>query len=294
MKRIIYVLIALLLVTCNSGVDQKQQANSKVKYVGARSSSYGIRPFPRPEEWSSAMGKFNKSFQKAEPCAIWIVGVLHDDRTSCRLEFPAPEGKTYKNIVFQNVDKHEEYLNYFDQNGIKVFLQVEPADGDIVELIDIVLNRYKHHSCVVGYGVDVEWFQENSNREWGAKVTDEFAEVWEKAVKKHNHNYKLFLKHWDRNWMPPKYRGELVFVSDSQQFPSLDSAVTEFTEYWAEHFKPNPVYFQYGYGSDRKWWGKFDNPPVDFANILNDKIDQEIGFFWVDFTLRQTLLKEDK
>lgn len=257
-------------------------------YAGARSSSYGIKPFPDPESWEAVLGTMSGYFPDSTPCAIWIIGVLYNDHKSCRMEFPS-DGNNYDNIVFLDYDKHEEYLSRFDEAGIKVFLQVEPANADIFTLIDVVLNRYKHHSSVIGFGVDVEWYHEAEYSGRGEPVDDSTAQKWEARVKSHNKTYKLFLKHWDRKWMPPTYRGDLVFVDDSQGFDNFERMIAEFTEYWSDYFYPNLVLFQIGYRKDRSVWDKFNNPPKYLGQMFASKISQNCGVIWVDFTLRDVI-----
>ena len=289
------VLMFLIFSVVSSGqkenvpdTESEQSSLSKVAYAGVRSSSYGIKPFPNCEEWKNAMLKMSSYFEGSSPGAVWIVGELAD-RQGCRLFFPS-DGKSYDHIIFTQEDVHETYLTCFDQTEIKVFLQVEPGNADVETLIDLVLDRYKHHPSVIGFGIDVEWHRESEKRGWGIPVKDNEAKAWEQRVRLHNSDYKLFLKHWDRNWMPPTYRGDIIFISDSQELASLDVMVDEFSNYWADYFKPNPVYFQIGYGSDRLWWKDLDTPPKSIGEAIIDKIEQETGIFWVDFTLREVLL----
>lgn len=264
-----------------------QASPQNIIYAGVRSSSYGIKPFPEPQGWQKAIQTMSGYFEGSTPCAIWIVGKFERNK-ACHLFFPS-DGKVYTNIEFETVDKHEKYLSYFDTVGIKVFLQVEPASADLPILIDLVLNRYKHHACVIGFGVDVEWHRESENPEWGVAVSDQQAEMWENRVKEHNPQYKLFLKHWDRKWMPENYRGDIVFVDDSQILPNLDAMLDEFVDYWSAYFYPNMVFFQIGYPSDKPWWQKLDNPPTDIGKAIASRINQDCGIFWVDFTLRDVL-----
>ena len=226
-------------------------------------------------------------FKGSAPCAIWIVGKFRWNKV-CYLYFPS-DGNEYTNIEFDTIDQYERYLSYFDQEGIKVFLQVEPASADILTLIDLVLGRYRHHECVVGFGVDVEWHRESENPKRGVPVDDGMAKAWEERVKSHNAQYKLFLKHWNRNWMPPSYRGDIVFVDDSQMLRDFDAMLEEFVEYWASYFYPNTVFFQIGYKSDKPWWEKLGNPPLDIGLAIAQRIKQKCGIFWVDFTLRDIL-----
>jgi hypothetical protein len=258
-----------------------------ISYAGVRSSSYGIRPFPTPKAWERAATTMTDLFQGSSPCLLWIVGVKHDER-NCRLEFSGIP-RQHDAIVFVEDDLHRPYLNHFDATGIKVFLQVEPGHAYVPTLIDLVLDRYKHHPCVIGFGVDVEWYREADHPGRGARVSDQKAQAWEKRVKYHNPDYRLFLKHWDRRWMPPRYRGDIIFVDDSQMFKNLDHLRQEFTQYWAEYFRPNTVFFQIGYPRDRSIWSRLAQPPQHIGLTIARDISQECGIFWVDFTLWEIL-----
>jgi len=260
---------------------------STVIYAGVRSSSYGISPFPSPEEWENYIKTMASYWPGSQPAAIWIVGTYPETGVACYLEFPAPDGGPYENIVFDTVDRHENYLAYFDTHGIQVWLQVEPAFADMNTLIDLVLDRYENHPCVIGFGVDVEWYKYSKKNSWGVKVTDAEAEAWEARVKSHNSSYRLFLKHFWWEWMPPTYRGDIIFVDDSQNLHSLSKMVAEFRDLWAAKFPNNIVIFQYGYRSDRHWWIKLANPPKDIGDALDAAIPNDMGNFWVDFTLRE-------
>lgn len=295
MKRIYWILgfsLILLIAGCRIFMPRHYKLDERlpvknVKYAGARSSHYGIKPFPTAEEWAKVMFTMKDYYSGSTPCAIWIVGGFDRPR-SCRLEFPS-DGREYENIVFLDYDKHEPFLNHFDKAGIKVFLQVEPAHADMLTLIDLILERYKHHECVIGFGVDVEWYKEADNPERGVPVDDVSAQQWEEKVKSHNPQYRLFLKHWDRYWMPPRYRGDIIFVDDSQMFENFDHLTREFIEYWAGYFAPNMVFFQIGYPRDRAIWSKLRIPPETLGKILAQNITQDCGVFWVDFTLREVM-----
>ncbi|RKY79309.1 hypothetical protein DRQ07_06550 [candidate division KSB1 bacterium] len=262
--------------------------SSRIIYAGVRSSSYGIYPFPQPEQWNTAMDTMSSYFPGSTKCAIWIVGVMGSNLQTCQMEFPS-DGKNHPHVIFKSYDKHEKYLKYFDENNIKVFLQVEPASASVPALIDLMLNRYGNHKCVIGVGIDVEWYRVSEKPEWGIPVKNDTAKMWEQRVKSFNSDYRLFLKHWDRDWMPSTYRGDIVFVDDSQGFNGLNQMVDEFTNYWAKHFYPNTVFFQYGYNWDKPWWKNLVNPPKTIGDAIAGKIAQESGMFWVDFTLKDVL-----
>jgi hypothetical protein len=258
----------------------------RVAFAGVRSSIYGIKPFPEPASWEKAITAMAGYYPGATPVAVWIVGHLGRPR-DCVLEFPG-DGGTYPNIQFGEFDKHERYLEAFDRAGIKVFLQVEPANADMKTLIDLVLGRYGKHPCVVGFGVDVEWYREADRPQEGVPVDDATGRQWEAWVKAHDPAYRLFIKHWDQRWLCPTYRGDIVFVDDSQIVDSADVLVKEF-EAWGKSFYPNPVMFQIGYPSDRPWWSRMPEPPKTLGQAIAARIAQPCGIIWVDFTLREAL-----
>lgn len=227
------------------------------------------------------------STEAASEALIWIVGEIVSDKgkSLCMLNFPGDEDAS-ENIQFSTIDENETYLNYFDKKGIDVFLQVEPGDADISSLIRLVLEQYGHHSSVVGFGIDLEWSRIKGADEWGTKADDKMAENWENEVRSYNKNYSLFLKHWDIRWLPPLYRGDIIFVNDSQGFSSLNAMKEEF-QTWAEYFYPNRIFIQTGYEADRDIWEEFDDPAGKLSRYLTEDMKQRYGFFWVDFTLHQ-------
>lgn len=253
--------------------------------AGLRSSAYGAgSPFPDPDYWSEASASMALRFEGAEPAVVWILGTVTFPST-CKLNFPAPEGKTYENIGFNETDENEAYLDLFDETGVKVWLQVEPANADVLTLIDLVLKRYAAHPSVVGFGIDVEWHKWSVDKE-GIAVTDAEAKAWSKRVRSYNPNYRLFLKHWLTSKMPPTFREGLMFLDDSQMFDSMDQMVNEFKD-WGQTFAPAPVGFQYGYQRDRKWWKELLDPPRDIGQAILNQVSNATDLYWVDFTMRR-------
>ena len=283
------LLVGMLSSICLSNIPLVKASPGAVIYAGCRESTYGIDPFPEPEEWEQDMKIMASNWPGSQPSGIWIVGILAGEGedymlwTECNLQFPS-DGGSYEHVIFDNTDFHEPYLDYFDTHGIDVWLQVEPGLADVPTLIDLVLNRYGHHDCVIGFGIDVEWHKQTEH-DWGIPVTDEQAQAWESRVKSHNSDYTLFLKHFWWTWMPPTYRGSIIFVNDSQGFGNLSRMVGEFED-WADRYYPNVVMYQYGYPADKKWWQRLSNPPKDIGDAIAAVVDQDLGLFWVDFTLR--------
>ena len=283
MKRLLIIL--LITITAIFG---------ETKYAGFRSSRVMPGSFPQPLYWSNVCQIIANKFETTQPAGVWIVSTYWGNGL-CRLHFPHPgNGKTYQDISFDSRDLNEPYLDMFDSTGVKVWLQVESGDANMDTLISLVMNRYKHHQCVLGFGVDNEWyFNSAANDYCGRKVTDEEAEQWENAVKEHDPNYTLTMKHWDTINMPPNYRGDIVFVDDSQDFDSLDEMANEF-KYWGNFYKNNLVIYQFGYNSDvdsdgdddEDWWGVFADPAKSIGDKLFSQISNCLGIYWVDFTIK--------
>ncbi len=247
--------------------------------AGFRWSAYGPDYNPGPQYWVRVGEEMAARFEGAIPETIWITGRLRGDGTL--LNFPVENAHPL--ILGSESDLDEAILDLFDEHGFRVWLQVEPGHAPVEELIDIVLGRYGHHPSVVGFGVDVEWYESTEIPE-GKAVSDEEAAAWLTAVRRHNPDYGLFLKHWEIGKMPPTVRDGLIFVDDSQILPSLDAMVDEFAE-WGRAFAPAPVAFQYGYPSDRPWWSKLEDPPGDIGRAILDRVPNTGGLYWVDFTV---------
>ena len=104
--------------------------------AGFRFSTYGIGSNPGPEYWLSVGEQMSARFSGAHPETIWIVGnFLGDGKTYLNFHAETED----PNIVSGYVDMNEPTLNLFDENGFKVWLQVEPANADMITLIDLVI-----------------------------------------------------------------------------------------------------------------------------------------------------------
>ena len=247
--------------------------------AGFRFSVYGPRLNPGPQYWARVGREMAARFPGATPEAIWIVGRVKGDGT--QFSFPVPAGDPL--IVGSEEDGSEATLALFDQLGFRVWLQVEPVNAPVEKLINLMLDRYARHRCVVGVGVDVEWYRSHDPDD-GQAVSDAVATAWLAAARAHNPAYRLFLKHWLVEKMPPTVRDGLLFVDDSQIFPSMDAMVTNFAE-WARAFAPSPVAFQFGYPSDRPWWSRLDDPPSRIGKAILGAAPNTEALFWVDFSV---------
>jgi hypothetical protein len=247
--------------------------------AGFRHSTYGPKSDPGPEYWLGVAKQMSAKFPGSHPETIWIVGELADKGT--RLSFPGQP--TDPLIQHTATDLNEEVFKIFDLNGVKVWLQVEPGHADVKKLLYEVITHYIHHPCISGVGVDVEWHQ-SSDPDHGVPVDDATASAWLALARKFNSNYRLFLKHWLPEKMPPHLREGLFFIDDGQGFSSLDGMLADFRT-WANAFNPAPVGFQVGYPGDHKWWGKFDDPPAEIGSALLKSFPNTAGLFWVDFSV---------
>lgn len=254
--------------------------------AGYRYSSYGAQHLNVKEStyWTSVGKEMARKFDGSAPSSIWILGTLQGD--GIYLNFPAETNHTL--IKTASADFNEAIFDEFDNNGFKIWLQIEPGNAPVEELIKVILEKYKHHSCIIGFGVDVEWYQ-SVDKPDGVAISDKQAKQWLSLIRSYNPEYRLFLKHWLKEKMPPTFREGLVFIDDSQGVSSKQVLLDEFKE-WGEYFSGGQVGFQYGYDSDRAWWGGMNDPAKEFGQALKDEIPNTIGLYWVDFTL-ETVLK---
>ncbi|HEY5917458.1 MAG TPA: hypothetical protein VIU13_08665, partial [Chryseolinea sp.] len=154
---------------------------------------------------------------------------------------------------------------------------------DAAAEIDKWLNKFKHHKSVVGVGIELEYF---------GKATDSLAAAWDKEIKRNNSKYRMFLRHYSKDFMPPTYRGagDLIFICDASEstIKELNNAFAN----WANHFAPTACAFQIGYPADEDgmngskdlgWW-RLKDPVGEWGNgilpLIKDE-KQEVGLIWV-------------
>jgi hypothetical protein len=181
-------------------------------------------------------------------------------------------------------DISEPVLQLFDELGYRVWLQTEPGWAPVDKAFHVMLDRYGRHKCVIGVGVDVEWHRSN-NPDRGDPVTDEMALTWLAAARSHNPSYRMFLKHFREDVMPPTVRDGIMFVDDSQIFKSADEMIETFAK-WGRTFAPAPVGFQYGYQSDKPWWSKMKDPVKEIGDRILAATPNTETLIWVDFSVR--------
>jgi hypothetical protein len=250
--------------------------------VGFHYSPSDMNSMPGPSYWVNVGSKASEKFSGSKAGAIWVVGLAQAEG-SCYLTFPS-SGQQYSNVFFAPSDRNEQYLDSFDSKGMKVFLQIEPGQADVNTLIRLVLDRYGHHPCVAGIGIDAEWLQ-FKHYPSGRQVTDEEAAEWYRLVSSYNAGYTLALTHWQTGNMPPTYRTGLYFLYDGHGFHSLDDMVSKCAS-WGKSFPDNPVGFYIGFLSDDGWWRDYDDPYYKIGSKLLERIDNAKGLYWVSFSIK--------
>ena len=278
-KSIGILVVAAAFAGCASGAPAPPAPAHAGLGAGFRFSMYGPRVNPGPTYWARVGREMAARFPGATPTAVWIVTRVKD--RGALLNFPVAGDDPL--IAGSESDANEEALRLFDELGFRVWLQVEPGYAPVDTLLRLTLDRYARHRCVVGVGIDVEWYR-SVDPDAGDPVTDADARAWLAVARSYNPRYRLFLKHWLEEKMPPTVRDGLLFICDSQIFPSLDAMVEDFAA-WAKAFAPSPVAFQYGYNSDRPWWSLLGDPPADIGRRILKVAPNTEALIWVDFSV---------
>ena len=282
--------------------EEKNRTEPDVHFAGIRSCYYGFgdnargeRKFPTPDEAVAVMKNIAKKFGDGTlPSAVWIIGgiITMQDNAICRLEFEETATND-PNIEFNNYDKHTPYLNKFDEEGVKVYLQVEPGRAKMEELIRLCLEKYGHHPSVAGFGVDVEWYPSDGETNGpDEKVQEPLTQSrlikLDSLVKSYNPNFKVMAKHFNANYVGGRPVSDVIYIHSGQGYGSMSGLASEFAS-WADRFYPNEVGYQLGYPDDYKWWKSLNDPIKDISKavfkIMKNK-DQKINIYWVDFSIR--------
>jgi len=282
----------LCLVPAVNSADSETKQQDKVLYAGLRRSSYGLKQKNSDDTWWTGKARdFAAAVSRtkpARPVIIEIVAHYMDDGT-CRMEFEKPKGYKDKTpgLTFDADDSinHERALTAYDRDGVSAIIQFEPGNADVMQCLDIANRKFGHHPCVIGYGVDAEWFltKESADKK-GVPLKDADARKWVAKVVSFNPGYILFLKHWSSKHMPPEFRhSNLWFLSDSQGFENQGGMMKDFGN-WGEKYTGHVVGFQFGYKADSRWWEKMDQPAFEISASILKAIPNTRFLIWADFT----------
>lgn len=299
------------LVSCDDG-DRRTGRGGKAidtlplfsgALAGSRVSSYGfggVDSVPSPDQLAEIYMNMAEACSNATASAIWIVTGVQESDGTCIVEFLPPDGYANDNMTFWRGDWHTPYLEKFDEIGAKIFLQVESGQANVEELISLVLDKYGHHSCVVGFGVDVEWYLSDGRANYKSAyeptvdipVTDSAVILWDSLIKEYNRKYRLFLKHWQPQQCGSGAISDVIYINDSQGHEKLGDLLN-FYKNWSDYFTPNALGFQYGYARDSSWWKEYDDPFVTIADSIALTFpERELHYFWVDFTLNHPKMNQ--
>jgi hypothetical protein len=275
------------------------------KKVGFGTARFSVaNPYPGPEYWGDASKSMAGKLSGSTAEGVWVIGGVLQGGV-CYLDFPS-SGR-YQHISFSETDENEPYLDYFDKNGISVILQVEPGMADVDTVLKLVLDRYAHHSCVAGVGVDVEWNQAPGYWE-GRPVTDEEAARWYKLINTYawrispgldawhfpilaggnyvpGKKFFLALTHWKTEKMPPTYREGIYFLYDGFRFSSMSDMV-KYCIWWGQSYPDNDVGYYVGFPEDRFWWCSSADPYYTIADRLFKDVGNAKGVYWVGSSIR--------
>ncbi|MCF0069286.1 hypothetical protein LZD49_02310 [Dyadobacter sp. CY261] len=223
------------------------------------------------EQLAQVIFNVNNRFPGSQPWSTWAVSDMSG-------LIPSHKGLTD--------EEHEAYLGYMDKLGVQVFLEIFPskkAGTSVPAEIDKLLGKFKHHRSVVGIGIDLEYYE---------KASDEAARIWDEKIKSHNPAYRMFIRHYSPDFMPPTYRGkgDLIFVDYASE-ATIDELNKGFAA-WANRFAPTACAFQIGYpadedgmnGSNTLGWWKLEDPIKEWGQMLLSELNnpgQELGLIWV-------------
>ena len=227
------------------------------------------------EEWGHVIYNVANKFPTAKPWITWGVGTWP--------EHSAPLSD----------EKHEEYLTYLDGLGAEAYLEVRPGAASVTGLIDTYMKKFGKHSCVKGFGVDLEFYQWKGDKDADAKAMDD-------KLKSYNPAYRLFFKHWETGNMP-KYRGKndmIFFSTSSESAPAtLIQGHASFCNTFTATGTPTVACgFQIGYPADEPLgnnhvhngpydgWSKYNDPIKEWGDALLKAVTSttaELGFVWV-------------
>lgn len=249
-------------------------------YAGWRSSAYGYQIASPPSYWVNVAKAMASKFPDSTPGGIWLVGETDGDPATGTLLY-MPSTGSYPDIRFQGGDIAEPYLAAFDAAGVKVILQVEPMNANINTLIDIVMNRYKDHPSVIGFGVDNEWYKTCAD---GCKATSAEVISWNNKLHSINPNYILMIKHFDEAKLPTGIPADILVICDDEQNGNLATLVSEHVA-MENQYPNNPYGAQIGYPSDNRIWGSMSDPAKQVGSAVQTAIGRPISVFWVDFSI---------
>jgi hypothetical protein len=247
----------------------------------------------------------------SKPGGIYVLGGIGTSETN--MPFAKPPGSAnIANCVFDTSGDWgpdpTPFLNAYDAAGMDVILQVEPGLADISKLATMILNNFKSHPCVKGFGVDVEWWNSTGNSN-DSPIPASVVNSLVAAIHAVNPAYKVVIKHYDSSVLPAGISG-VTYLTDSCGFSNFNDAVSEYVS-WAKKFSgpSTDIGYQMLYvginsngrecnsgqacdcaPNDRLWWGILTNPEVQLINAVyaGVPVANIYSAYIVDFSLLYT------
>ena len=281
-------------ITDSQGVGTITNDDSVVSQIaGFRSTSYGDytqwgHDQSDPAYWTSVAQQMSVKFPNSTPGGVLVVGTVDGDPSSATntfMPFPTPAG-SYPNVTFGSTDDLEPLLDAYDAAGLKVYLQVEPADADVSMLMDLVLNQYQHQPSVLGFGVDVYSYKHVQNQGTGQALTDSEVNAWATQVQTFDPDYELILTHWDSSYLSNARPSNVMFITNTAYTSSLSELTNEYIS-WIDSFGTSKTGFLLGDPSEMSWWNPLTDPATEIINpVITARPNAEIGgIFWVDISV---------
>lgn len=264
-----FIIIVFSFLSC--------QTSGNDFFIGTTGSRYGINPFPNAELWVDYLKKLSSIDKDAQMSILWAVGTYKSD--GMKLSYPGHDTPK-NNIYYSDIDYNEDYLTYFDNNDIKVYLLIEPGIVSAADIINDILERYSSHKSVAGVCVDLEWYRGGNNNNVYLKDIGR----WLNTVLYFNDEYKLMVKHWNIKKIEPLLNESVVYIQSMQGITNIDELKRRHS-LWVRKFYPCHVGLEVGFEKNIKLGGDFD---VSINSIHNEIIElsaEKSSIYWNESTL---------
>ena len=294
-------LAGLLSLAIGCAIYRNEPVDSNQPQVaGWRTSNYGIENPTAVVQSNSAYyievakGMALK-FPDSRPGGIYTVGYIDTGLTTAMPSQLQSTLGTMNGVRYDLAGVQadpEVMLTAFDAAGLDIILGIEPGAADINALATKILNKYKQHPSVKGFGLDNEWYKGETGN---VVMSPAEAITFRDAIKAVNPSYKVTLKHYDETRLPRNISG-ITYLTDTCGFSSKNEAVAEYAA-WANYFSGSEVAYQFGYdaecGENPDWWKALGPAPYGYGEAalqITDSIraatnNPIYSIYWVDFTI---------
>lgn len=179
-----------------------------------------------------------------------------------------------KDYLYDTINKidHEQFMEHLCNNNYKIILQFETGNYSFSELVKLADARFNNIKCLVGYGLDLEWYFHSHKNILGKKPTEAIIRYWLNLIQSLNPNYILMIKHFRNDYFSTKIKSDkLLYVFTSQQYQSFGDYIKAVNE-WAKQVKTLKA-IQYGYYRDEKWSDELQDPKLIIKLVLDNTVD---------------------